>query len=123
MDRSKADEICRKVMSDGKQLTEKGHICVKYYESYPLQLGWCGNTVKCESITKKEQNAIKEAEKKAIEDKITPQEREDAIKKNKLNKSIEAFAEGLKLQGHKCIVLIDKSPYVEWCNKYSCENV
>ncbi len=50
------EDICRSVinmermekmqeeqMKFGRELTEKGHTCVGYAESYPVQICWCGN--------------------------------------------------------------------------------
>ena len=103
-------QICKLVYDQGEQLTKKGHNCVVYLESYPVQLSWCHNTLKCDKLTLKEQ---------------TKEEKEDIIKKDKLNKSIQAFSENIKSQGHKCVSLINTIPYVEWCQQKICvcENI
>jgi len=99
------EQITKQVHNKGEQLIQKGHICVTYLESYPPQLSWCHNTIKCEELTLREQ---------------TKEEKEEIIKKRKIKESIEAFTENLKKQGHKCISHIDTSPYVEWCQHKTC---
>lgn len=31
----------------GKKLVKAGHLCVRYLESYPVQIRWCGKTPCC----------------------------------------------------------------------------
>lgn len=39
-----AEESTR-VYAEGERLQKEGHICVRYLESFPPQLKWCGNKI------------------------------------------------------------------------------
>lgn len=86
----------------------QGHSCTRILECYPPKLSWC-EQVKCT-------NLITVVEKTVVE-------KEEILKKQKLKESIKNFIEKLEQDNHKCIVKIDNSPYVEWCNNKICNKL